>query len=49
MQLIRIGVASEHSLGHADAHRGAIRLTRLGYYIAKDPHLVRGVIGASAH
>ncbi len=29
--------------------QGAIRPTRLGYYIAKDPHLVGGVIGGSVH
>ncbi len=26
-----------------------MRLARLGYYIAKDPHLVRGVIGRSLY
>jgi hypothetical protein len=29
--------------------QGAIRLRRLGYFIAKDPHIVRRVIGGSAY
>ncbi len=48
MQLVHFGLALEHSLSHVDAQVVTLP-TRLGYYRAKDPHLVRGVIGSSAH